>query len=174
MGSTAIQAPIPVDGTAMVRIDPTPAGGLADQHVIEWGPSSQTNVVDLGASLRSILERPRLDLERQAIVWAEATTGAVTDAVLATFQWSPEGSAQNFQWTVVGPRTEEPILRLPHLPRVELVPRGTLIDPYVFATISSDGGYQRIRPRILGAWSPGRVWPIDAASGRIRYRELAP
>lgn len=174
MSSASVQAPVPDDGLAMIRIGPSPTGALAAQHVIEWGPSKQANVVDVSASLRPILERPRIDLAQQAVVWAESTTGEVPDAVLATFQWSPAGSFQNYQWTVVAPRTEEAILRLPILPRDELVPQGVLIDPYIFATISSDGGYHRIRPRILGAWSPGRVWPTDGGSGRVVYRALGP
>ena len=174
MGSTSVQAPVPVDGLAMIRVDPSPSDALAAHHVIEWGPSKQTNVVDVSESLRPILERPRIDLAQQAVVWAESTTGAVSDAVLATFQWSPEGSFQNYQWTVVAPRTDEAILRLPVLPRAELVPQGVLINPYIFATISSDGGYDRIRNRILGAWSPGRMWPTDGTSGRVVYRDLGP
>lgn len=173
-GATTVQAPIPVDGFAMIRIDPSPSGALADHHVIEWGPSKQANVVDVSAALRPILERPRIDLAQQAVVWTESSTGLVPDAVLATFQWSPEGSFRNYQWTVVAPRTEEAILRLPILPRDELVPQGILIDPYVFATISSDGGFDRIRPRILGAWSPGRMWPTDGSAGRVMYRALVP
>lgn len=173
-GSAVVQVPLPVDGTSMIRLDPAPSGALAAQHVIEWGPPRQQIVVDLGPPLRPILEPPRLDVEQRAVVWTESPTGVLPDAVLATFQWSPTGSNQNYQWTIVAPRQDQAIIRLPLLPRAELVPQGTLIDPYIFATISSEGGYDRIRPRILGGWAPGRVWPIEGTSGRIAYRAVGP
>ncbi|MBA3451586.1 MAG: hypothetical protein H0T42_00655 [Deltaproteobacteria bacterium] len=171
-GSAVADVPLPVNGTSMIRLDPSVPGELSSQHVIEWGPSIATRVVDMGTPLRPLVERPRIDPERRAIVWTESPMGAVADAVLATFQWSPIGSGFNYQWTVVAPREEEPILRLPLLPREPLIPQGTLIDPYIFAMVSSEGGYARIRPRIVGAWAPGRMWPIDGSAGRVVYRDI--
>jgi len=173
-GATVLDVPIPLDGTSMIRIDPAPSGALADHHVIEWGPSARSNVVDLAPTARPILERPRIDLERRAVVWTEAPTGGLADAVLATFQWSPPGSGRNYQWSVVGPHPDDAILHLPILPRAELVPQGNVIDPYIFATISITGGYDRLRPRILGRWSPGRLWPTDGDAGRVAYLGLVP
>ncbi len=170
--STGIDVPLPTTGISMIRIDPFPSGAVSSEHVIEWGPSAQTSVIDIAPSLRTILDSPRVDLERRAVVWTESSQGKVADAVLATFQWTPPDSTDNYQWNVVAPRTDDPILRLPLLPRSELVPQGNLIDPYVFATISSEGGYDSFRSHILGAWSPGRVWPIEAPAGRVVYRNL--
>lgn len=172
VGSAVVDVPLPIDGLSMIRIDVSPPGELAFEHVIEWGPSAPTSVIDVRSGLRSILERPRIDPEQRAVVWTESSTGILADAVLATFQWSPVGSSDNYQWTVVAPRKDEAIIRLPLLPREELIPQGTLIDPYVFATISTAGGYDAMRSRIVGGWAPGRVWPVDGGSGRVVYRDV--
>ncbi|HEY4178815.1 MAG TPA: hypothetical protein VGM90_18340 [Kofleriaceae bacterium] len=139
-------------------------------HVVEWGDSTARWVVDAGASSpAALLSAPIYDAQEHAIVWNEAQ-GATSDAVLVTFGWADETT--NFQWTVLAPREDGTKLTLPRLPGPELTPNGSLVQPFVFATISTDSGYRAVGTRLLGSWRPGLPWPLEEPFGRVRYRDL--
>lgn len=167
---------VPPEGTLMTRLDPFSSGvAVSVPHVIDWRPATEMMTFDFaGLSLRAYTARPRFEPQSNAVRWTEDPSGAVADAVLAGLAWSdPVGRSRN--WNVLAPRTEDPVLRLPVLPRADLVPAA---DTFVFdlTSLGIEGGYERVRSHLLGAWHPtnGLPWPADGDAGHIVFRALNP
>ncbi len=164
----------PADGTTMTRIAPRDATTIGVPNIVQWGPSSTRTIVDAGAvQLRPYLDRPRYEPEANRLRWEEGSAGTVANAVLAVLTFPRSDITPEWRWTVVAPRGEEPTLRLPVLPRAELVaPVGAVIRE--LSSLSIEGGYDRIRPYLLGIWQQDGVWPADTDAGRVDYQRLSP
>jgi hypothetical protein len=164
----------PADGTTMTRIAPRDATTVGVHNIVQWGPSSTRTIVDAGiVRLRPYLDRPRFQPEASLVRWEEASEGTVANAVLAVLTFPRSEITPEWRWTIVAPRGEDTTLRLPVLPRAELVaPADAVISE--LSSVSIDGGYDRIRPYLLGVWQQDGVWPADTDAGRVDYQRLSP
>ncbi len=165
----------PPEGTTMTRLAPRDATTLGMSNIVQWGPSSTRTIIDAGAvPLRPYLERPHYMPEANRLEWTESVDGAVANAVVAVLEFPrTDAAGQRWRWTVLSPRSETAIVTLPVLPRPELVaPAGAEIKE--LSSIAIEGGYDRIRPYLLGAWDQDDVWPADTDAGRVDYLRLAP
>lgn len=164
----------PADGTTMTRIAPRDATTIGVHNIVQWGPSSTRTVVDAGAvRLRPYVEPPRYQPEASLVRWEEGTDGEVANAVVAVMTFPRNEITPEWRWTVLAPRGDEPTLRLPVLPRAELVPPADAVISEL-SSLSIEGGYDRIRPYLLGVWQQDGVWPTDTDAGRVDYLRLSP
>ena len=173
-GSATVPMFLPPDGTLMTRLDPDEFSARSTHHVIDWRPAASTTSIAYGEGmLRGYLSLPAYDRLSSVVRWREDDIGAVAQAVIASFAWTgPDMASRN--WHVLAPRGEEPLLRLPVLPRADLVPTSV---PFVYTltSLALDGGYPAIRGKLLGAWPDrGGGWPADGEAGRVVYRQLNP
>jgi len=165
----------PADGTTMTRLAPRDATTIGMSNIVQWGPSSTRTIIDAGSvPLRPYLERPHYIPEASRLQWTESADGAIANAVVAVLEFPRSDSAgQRWRWTVLSPRDATAVVKLPVLPRPELVaPAGAEIKE--LSSIAIEGGYDRIRPYLLGAWDQDDVWPADTDAGRVDYLRLAP
>lgn len=133
---------------------------------VVWGPATRSTAVDVSMPIRKT-SLPGIDLDTYSLVWSEESEGAPGDVVWAHL------SLGGFQWVVIGARTDATALRLPRLPNDLRLER----DSVLFGSLSlivAEGGYERLRPYLLGHWSPsaGSWWPMKEASGRVSYRTV--
>lgn len=164
----------PADGTTMTRIAPRDATTVGVLNIVQWGPSSTRTVVDAGVvRLRPYVEHPRYQPEASLVRWDEGSEGAVANAVLAVLSFPRSEMTPEWRWTVLAPRGEDPTLRLPVLPRADLVPPADAII-HELSSLSIEGGYDRIRPYLLGLWQQDGAWPADTDAGRVDYQRLSP
>lgn len=137
----------------------------SDIATIAWGPASAATTLDLTSpAVAEITSEPELDRLTNTVRWTQAE-GARGDAVWANLR------AGSYRWIVIGPHTGETALPLPVLPREDLRPNETVFFED-FAVITTEGGYDRVRPYLLGHWIPSEFsrWPMKEASGRVSYR----
>jgi len=140
-----------------------------ESGTIVWGPASAMTTVDLTTPvLRGITSELELDPTSSSLHWTELDDGARGDVVWAAF------GIGSFQWKVIGRRTDETRLRLPVLPRDDVRLRSETFFVSNFALVAAEGGYDRLRPYLLGHWNPsdGMWWPMTEPSGRASYRSL--
>lgn len=135
-----------------------------------WGPNGPTMTLDLSTpDLREITSKPTLELESYTLKWMESDVGSRGDAVWAEI--AIYAGIAILPWTIMAPRTDETLVRLPVLPYdgAQLRPESAVDN---FALLSSEGGYDRLRPYLLGHWSPLNAawWPMHEPSGRASYR----
>lgn len=130
-----------------------------------WGPASAMTTLDLTTpALRDLTTVPAFDLESYTLHWTETAEGSGGDVV-----WASLGFAE-YQWVVIGARGDETALRLPVLPHDTLRPTRETLFLMNFALVSAAGGYDRLRPYLLGHWSPGDWFPMKDPSGYVIYR----
>jgi hypothetical protein len=131
---------------------------------IAWGPASKSTTLDLTTPLRDFT-MPEFDATISSLRWTE-TAGSPGDMIWARVS---DGGGE---WVVIAPRTDEAILRLPVLPQVDpLRPQAFLVNN--FAIVATEGGYDRLRPYLLGHWTPtDGNFPMKEASGRVSFRSL--
>ncbi len=174
-GATQSEMTLPAEGTVFTAVDPVDGDGVGIQHRRRWGPSSGVMHFDLGApALRAYEQRPIYDRTTHTLRWAEASTGVLSTAVMATWGWY-HPPVENVQWRILAPRGEAPELRLPVLPLPELrVQDGDVVnDPFELVNLTVDGGWDRLRQRLgLGGFFVDR--PLDHAPGELVYQELRP
>jgi hypothetical protein len=140
----------------------------SERASIAWGPGSAMTTMDLTTpALRDITSTPELDLSSYTLRWTESE-GVGGDVV-----WVAMGIGA-FNWKVIGARTDETFLRLPVLPQDDLRPSPDSFFISNFALVATEGGYDRLRPYLLGHWNPsdGVWWPMKEPSGRVNYRSL--
>ncbi|MBL0219095.1 MAG: hypothetical protein IPQ07_35150 [Myxococcales bacterium] len=174
-GAAELEMTLPADGTVFTAVDPVDGDGVGIQHVRRWGPGSSVTRFDLGASaLRAYEQRPVYERTTHTLRWAEATTGVLPTAVMATWGWY-HPPTENVQWRILAPRGEAPEIRLPVLPLPELrVQDGDVVnDPFELVNVTVDGGWDRLRQRLaLDSFFVER--PLDHAPGELVYQELRP
>ncbi len=151
--------PLPAVATLMTKYEPF----TNSDHVVDWRPASTSTRLDLGGrSLRAIHAPAYADHE---IRWSDGTGSDLGDVVLANLQWSTFDVSVN--WYLLGPRTSEPHLRVPVLPRADLVPPDFVTMPNEVIAIDADADAART---VLGRWRRGQMWPYTGASGQVRWR----
>jgi hypothetical protein len=170
-GEAQIGIALPVaDGAQLVtRLDAFDTG-VGNQHIIQVGPNASTEV-DLHGGLRAYTSRPQLDPTTSSIRWTEDTTGVVASYVVTRLNFfGPEGS---WQWAVFGPRSEDPVVRLPVLPRKELTPTDAeSVQIFTLISVASDGGYDRVRATGFGPWLRDDTWPTALVPGQVAFQTL--
>ena len=175
-GSINFDMPLPPAGTMLTEVSPSDGFGLGRQYVARWGRTSATTTVDLAAiALRRYVTPPRYDAPTHSITWTEEATGTVASAVLASWTFYRPEIGGNYQWQIFAPRGADPVVRLPVLPDPQYLPRehDVIVQPYPLVNIAIDGGYERIRAKLLGSWAAGKTWPAEGPSGDVVYQELA-
>jgi hypothetical protein len=168
----ASSMPVPRDGITMRTLEPF-TNELSVQHVIDWSASTATTSIDYSAMLvRPYTTRPTYDPTSTTVHWTESSTGRIANTVMVGLAWAQPQIGGGYNWYAISARGEPPRVRLPLLPVQRLVvPANATI--FMLANISVDGGYERIRQRLLGRWAPDHgAWPIDADSGRVVYQTL--
>jgi len=164
----------PADGTTMTRITPRDATTIGVHNIVQWGPSSTRTVVDAGVvRLRPYLERPSYQPDASMLRWKEGSEGTVASAVVAVMTFPRNEITPAWRWTVLAPRGDDPTIRLPVLPRADLIPPADAVISEL-SSLSIEGGYDRIRPYLLGIWQQDGVWPADTDAGRVDYQRLSP
>jgi len=143
------------------------ATALSELASIAWGPPSALTTMDLTTPAIREVSRPELEVESYTLRWTESGSGDGGDVVWARM------SLGVATWTVIAPHTDETLLRLPVLPQRDLRLRTESFFLSNFAIVAAEGGYDRLRPYLLGHWSPdGTWWPMQEPSGRVNYRSL--
>ncbi len=178
-GGGALDLPmmLPAGATVMMSMQSSIFGPAVTgiPHVIRWGPPQSVTSVDLATTaLRPYVEQPLYVRAAHALRWAEWSTGAQADAVIAAWGWSDFSRGGNYQWHVFAPRTEDTLVKLPVLPYPDLMPgpNAQLQHPYELTNIKADGGYAKLRTRLPITWTAGRNWPIDSPSGEVVMQQL--
>ena len=178
-GRAEVPTPMPATGSTIQTVAATSTFQLppfedliaARDVTVAWGPATPVIAIDLSSTLRQLTTYPTFDPTTSAVTWTE-TAGAAGTALLATLDIQTDIGF--FNWSVIAPRTEEAVLRLPVMPQVRMRPLPELTFVSELALIDIEGGYPRVRSALLGAWTPssGAWWPVDSATGSVRYRSL--
>ena len=155
--------PLPPSATLMTIYEPF----TNSDHIVDWRPASTSTRLDLeGRSLRAI-HAPAYAAHE--IRWSDGSGSDLGDVVLANLQWATFEVAAN--WYLLGPRTDEPHLRVPVLPRAELVPPDFVTTPNDVIVIDAATDTART---VLGRWRRGQMWPYAGEAGQVRWRPASP
>lgn len=172
-GSATVELPRPPGATVATRIDLDNGASIGVHRATLWGPASSITSIDLGGGLRPYTRRPWFERTSNSIRWEESATGRPADSVLVGLGWARFTTVFNYQWVLVGPRGSDAMIQLPVLPEPELNPaEDETPNPFTLVNFSVEGGYDRVRARLLAGWSAGEQWPVDGASGTVIYQEL--
>jgi hypothetical protein len=177
IGVASQDMPLPDGAASSISLDLSGSATSAGRpHVVLWGAATPTIGIDLhDRYLRQFTSPAFHDRSTSAIRWAEDTHGKRADATLVRLIWSRPDTTETFEWELIGPHGETPELRLPVLPRDALsISEGDQLLDLQLSVIGLEGGYDRLRTRLLGAWHPGSPWPADSPSGSVMYQDLAP
>ncbi len=120
--------------------------------------------------------RPREPSTENAIRWTEDTTGRIADGVIVSLPWQHDGTGEGIVWRVIAPRTAEPVVRLPVLPRADLRPGvgDTVFDPNVLTSFAVEGGYASVRETLLGTYDQVATWPVRGNASIVETETLPP
>jgi len=180
-GAASLDAMIPATATLLTEVTESVSNLVGVQHFARWDKNRTMIELDVAPrQLRRYTSRPHYDALAHAITWSEEPTGAVPDAVLATFGWTRPEIGGNYQWRVLAARGAEPRIALPVLPDGQYLQRATdlVIEPFLFTSIAADGGYDSFRAALPSQWPQrnGVTWPGEAVGdtpGFVVYQELS-
>jgi hypothetical protein len=169
VATVAHDMPLPRDGMNMVALTPTDQFGtmIGGDRILAWGPATATRTLDYSAlMLREVTSRPAYDPTSTTVEWTESATGRTANTVMSSGYWG------NVSWYAISARGDQPLIRLPLLPVPALAAPATMT--VYLTSLWIDGGYPRVRERLLGQWSSGSsgAWPIDDAPGLVVYQDL--
>lgn len=172
-GTGTVTMPMPVEATMSTHLEAQNPGTAGGFHVIEWQPVTTDVVISYNRDrVRSYAEYPKYLVDGPVIAWSEVLDGFVADGVIAELTWTG-GDLVRRHWTVLGPRTSDPVLSLPVLPVGELVPLESTVAVLRLDSFKLEGGYDRARGAFrLGKELPRGRWFADGASGRVVYQSL--
>lgn len=171
-GQVVHDMPLPAASTLLTNVEFSGPNSVGSLVTTTWGPAKGATPIDVSTTqLRAFTSRPVYDPNQQRVTWTEAPVGALGDAVLLQVGWFRPGVDENFQWQVLARRGPEPMVQLPQLPGRDFIPHAgdTILPPALLVTIGLEGGFDRLRTRLLGSWVPGDIWPIDTAAGSVVY-----
>ena len=139
-------------------------------HVYDWRPSAEDVAVDLEVPhVRVATSQAAYDATRTQIRWTEESLGVPGNLARGVLNWNLGGGLP-YQWEILSPRGEEPLIRVPRLPRAELVP-GADTSAGV-QSILDEANVETTRRQLLGRWTPSGYWPPTGARGRITWRDV--
>lgn len=177
----AVVAPVDPDGT--IRADlalPRPPGTMlyttldpsfdGYPHIIDWRPATQ-DVALTWPAVRAATSQPVYDATTTRIRWEESADGVPGNLARGALFWSmPDGKFAS--WEIVSPRGEDPVIRVPLLPRADLTPR-TDVAREVESILAGDdpAAFAKLRTHLIGQWSPNGYWPFTGVSGTVVWRQ---
>lgn len=178
-GTTTFDTMRPATATMLTQVSEV-ASLVGVQRFARWAKDTATTTLDLAPRrLRRYTSAPHYDALAHAITWTEESTGAVPDAVLATFGWARPEIGGNYQWRILAARGAEPRIALPVLPDGQYLLRASdqLFEPFLLTSIAADGGYDSFRSSLPSQWPQrnGTTWPGEAVGetpGFAVYQEL--
>ncbi|MGE0550238.1 MAG: hypothetical protein AB7O24_05850 [Kofleriaceae bacterium] len=163
------------EATSITRVEITRTlDVIGTQNIVEWSQYSAPISLDYRQlELREYTSLPIFEVTRDTLSWTESTKGELADAVFAGIEFfRPE--AQTW-WTLIAPRSAESSVRFPALPDTTLNPNGDdFVTVYLLANLSVTGGYDAVRPTLLGDWGLGQPMPTFGPSGRMVYQTVNP
>ena len=161
--------PLPPGATLLTELDLNV--DFSDQHIIDWRPATTQVEFHYGdVTVARATEAPRYDASTTSIVWSE-DSGTPGNLIRATLHWLDGMHSRTRNWVIVGPRGDEPVLRVPLLPAPDLVPSVEI--PQSMESFVVDGQLDWVRRHLHGRWlSQGVAWPTDGETGHIVWRKL--
>ncbi|MDB4962800.1 MAG: hypothetical protein JWP01_2799 [Myxococcales bacterium] len=172
-GASSVTMPMPPQATISTHLEAPSAQTTGLLHVIEWQPTTTDVVLSYDRDRpRSYTERPSYRATDPAVVWREDAEGLVADGVIVQVTWT-DNQLGRHHWTVLAPRSSEPVVRLPILPNPVLRPLASTISVVRLDSFRLDGGYDHARSTFrLGKQLARGLWFSDAPAGRVVYQSL--
>jgi hypothetical protein len=160
----------PAVGAASSTVRATFELSSGEHEVIDWGALPVPYALDLsGVLVRAVAAPPRFDFASGAVVWSEATDGAVPDATITLIEAFRTAQSRNWNWFLLAPHTPEK-LALPRLPTdvadwTPVAGDGASIDHVSLVKLA--GGYDALRTHDIDFGDNSDLALISGATGRI-------
>ncbi len=172
--TTGVKRPV-VPGALSINSSRFFGGNFSLHSVVEWGPASQTNTLDLASVLLpEYADLPAYGEVAHSVVWTvNAGGGARPDFARVQMSVNRPSPTLNWNWEIVGPTPTDTIV-FPVLPAPDdqLNPNGTdNVQVNGLVTARVPGGYDAVRANALA--NQGFETVAVGASGRAVFQELS-